>query len=114
MKASRALLQSTRLCADKPATVSFYLQKTRQLLEDRQLAGSRLNAIDEAAIDGDKQRRTRQESRRKRPLSPPSVNRVLVTLRRLLRLAQEWKVIDRVPRIRLLRDGNSYSTVNRN
>lgn len=31
------------------------------------------------------------------------MNLELATLRRLLRLAQEWKVIDRVPRIRLLR-----------
>lgn len=31
------------------------------------------------------------------------MNRELATLRRLLRLAQEWKVLDRVPRIRLLR-----------
>ena len=30
------------------------------------------------------------------------MNRELATLRRLLRLAQEWKVLDRVPRIRLL------------
>jgi hypothetical protein len=36
-------------------------------------------------------------------MSPASVNRELATLRRLLRLAQEWKVLDRVPRIRLLR-----------
>jgi integrase len=63
----------------------------------------RLNAIDEAVIDGYKQRRTRQASRYGRPLSPASVNRELATLRRLLRLAQEWKVLDRVPRIRLLR-----------
>jgi integrase len=38
-----------------------------------------------------------------KPISPASVNRELATLRRLLRLAQEWRVIDRVPRIRLLR-----------
>ena len=31
------------------------------------------------------------------------MNGELATLRRLLRLAQEWKVVDRVPRIRLLR-----------
>jgi len=54
-------------------------------------------------IDAYKQRRTRQASRYGRPVSPASVNRELATLRRLLRLAQEWKVIDRVPRIRLLR-----------
>jgi integrase len=54
-------------------------------------------------IDSYKQRRTRQASRFGRPMSPASVNRELATLRRLLRLAQEWKVLDRLPRIRLLR-----------
>jgi integrase len=91
------------LCAEKPATVSFYREKLSRLLEDRKLSDARLNAIDEAVIDGYKQRRTRQSSRYGRPLSPASVNRELATLRRLLRLAQEWKVLDRVPRIRLLR-----------
>src|ERR1022692_353838 len=91
------------VCADKPATVGFYEEKLRRLLADSQLAGARLDAIDEAVIDGYKQRRTRQASRYGRPISPASVNRELATLRRLLRLAQEWKVLDRVPRIRLLR-----------
>lgn len=91
------------LCADKPATVIFYRAKLRRLLADRELSGARLDAIDEAMIDGYKQRRTRQASRYGRPLAPASVNRELATLRRLLRLAQEWKVLDRVPRIRLLR-----------
>lgn len=91
------------LCADKPATVGFYQEKLRRLLADSALAGARLDAIDESLIDGYKQRRTRQASRYGRPLSPASVNRELATLRRLLRLAQEWKVLDRVPRIRLLR-----------
>jgi integrase len=91
------------LCAEKPATVSFYKEKLRRLLADGKLAGERLSGIDEAAIDAYKQRRTRQASRYGRPLSPASVNRELATLRRLLRLAQEWKVLDRVPRIRLLR-----------
>ena len=91
------------VCADKPATVRFYDEKVRRLLADAQLAGARLDAIDESVIDGYKQRRTRQPSRYGRPLSPASVNRELATLRRLLRLAQEWKILDRVPRIRLLR-----------
>jgi integrase len=91
------------LCAEKPGTVSFYKEKLRRLLEDSHLSGARLDAIDEAAIDGYKQRRTRQLSRYKRAVSPASVNRELATLRRLLRLAQEWKVLDRVPRIRMLR-----------
>src|ERR1039457_7008556 len=33
------------LCADKPATVSFYREKLRRLLEDHILSGARLNAI---------------------------------------------------------------------
>jgi integrase len=36
-------------------------------------------------------------------LAPGSIKRELATLRRLLRLAYEWKLINRVPRIRLLR-----------
>ena len=91
------------LCAEKPATIDFYKKEMRRLLADRQLSAARLDAIDEAVIDGYKQRRTQQESRLGRPMSPASVNRELATLRRLLRLAQEWKVLDRVPRIRLLR-----------
>jgi integrase len=91
------------MCAEKPATISFYKEKLRRLLDDRKLSSARLNAIDEAVIDGYKERRTRQASRYGRPVSPASVNRELATLRRLLRLAQEWKVLDRVPRIRLLR-----------
>ena len=91
------------LCADKPATVSFYKEKLRRLLDDSELSGLRLNAIEERAIDGYKQRRSRQASRYGRPLSVASVNRELATLRRLLRMAHEWKVLDRVPRIRLLR-----------
>jgi hypothetical protein len=91
------------LCAEKPATVGFYQEKLRRLLEDPELSKARLNTIEEKAIDGYKQRRTRQASRYGRPLSPASVNRELATLRRLLRLAQEWKVLDRVPRIRMLR-----------
>jgi hypothetical protein len=83
------------LCAEKPATVSFYQEKLRRLLTDRQLASAHLNEIDEALIDGYKQRRTRQVSRYGQPLSPASVNRELATLRRLLRLAQEWKVLAR-------------------
>jgi integrase len=90
-------------CADKPATVRFYKDKLKQLLEFNRLASARLDRIDEALIESYTQRRTRTISRRGKALSPASVNRELATLRRLLRLAYDWKLTSRVPRIRLLR-----------
>lgn len=48
----------------------------------------------------DKHRLT-QASRLKRAISPASVNRELAVLRHLLRLAEEWGYIDKVPKIRL-------------
>ena len=94
-------------CAEKPDTVSFYKEKLRRLLEDPKIAGARLDQIDEAVVDGYKQRRTRQASRYGTPLSPASVNRELATLRRMLRLAQKWKILDRVPAVRMLRGEKS-------
>ena len=82
-------------CAEKPRTVSFYEEKLTRLLEYEQLASTKLDDIDEALIE-----RYVQERRKK--VSPATVNRQLATLRRLLRLANEWKVISSVPRIRLL------------
>jgi site-specific recombinase XerD len=82
-------------CADKPSTVQFYENKLARLLEFMPVAGARLDRIDEAMIDSYVQHR--RES-----VSPASVNRELATLRKALRLAQEWRIIDRVPRIRLL------------
>ena len=90
-------------CAEKPATISFYKQKLKQVLEFSKLASARLDRIDEALIESYAQRRTRTISRHKKALSPASVNRELATLRRLLRLASEWRLIGSVPRIRLLR-----------
>jgi integrase len=90
------------LCAHKSATVSFYKRKLGGLLNYEPMAAAPLDAIDEATIQAFIEHRRRSVSRRKTPLSAASVNRELATLRRLLRLAQEWKVLDRVPRIRLL------------
>jgi integrase len=82
-------------CAAKPYTVSFYESKLARLLEFESLATTAVDRIDEALIEMYVQERSAK-------VSPASVNRELATLRRLLRLAHEWKVISRVPRIRLL------------
>ena len=102
-------------CAAKPKTVEFYAQQLARLLEFEPLANARLDRIDESLIESFVQHRCQQSSRaganrkKERPssavaktVSPASVNRALATLRQLLRLAQEWRVIDRVPRVRLL------------
>jgi len=91
------------LCKDKPATVAFYKERMRRLLDFPRLVSCPLDAIDEELIEALKSQRARQVSRLGRPLAVASINRELATLRRLLRLAQEWKVIARVPRIRLFR-----------
>ena len=82
-------------CAEKPATISFYASKLRSLLAFAPLANSRLDHIDEALIE-------KYVQHRRATVGPGSTNRELATLRRALRLAQEWKVINRVPRIREL------------
>jgi hypothetical protein len=40
------------VCADKPATVSFYKEKLRRLLDDSPLSSARLDQIEEGVIDG--------------------------------------------------------------
>ena len=83
------------LCARKPQTVRFYTQQMAALLEFAPLADARLSDIDEALIQAFVEHRVATTS-------TATVNRGLATLRRALRLAQRWKVIDRVPQISLL------------
>ena len=82
-------------CAEKPMTISFYKSKLDRLLEYEPLAATKLDRIDEALIE-------KYVQQRRVKVAPASVNRELATLRRLLRLAYEWQVINRVPRIRML------------
>jgi len=92
-------------CAEKPATVTFYKSKLTRLLEFEALASARLDRIDEALIERYVQARRNTvigKGENKKNLSPASVNRELATLRRLLYLAKEWKLILSVPTIKLL------------
>jgi integrase len=89
-------------CANKPATVSFYKEKYRRLLDHAPFANARLNEIDRAMIDGYKTARRRQLSRYGRPVSPGSINRELATLSRALRLALDWDLIGKVPKLKRL------------
>lgn len=82
-------------CAEKPLTGEFYASKLARLLEFEPLAGAKVGSIDESLIEAYVQHRRVK-------VAPASVNRELATLKRALRLAQDWKLIDRVPRIRML------------
>jgi site-specific recombinase XerD len=82
-------------CAEKPQTVLFYESKMARLLEFTPMADTGLDRIDEGMIESFVQHR-------RKTVSAASVNRELATPRRALRLAHEWKVINRVLRIRLL------------
>ena len=94
---SKRFLDAIRTrCATKPRTIEFYAQQTRYLLAIEGLANRRLNEIDEAAVEEFAQARRKQ-------VGPATTNRGLAVLRRMLRLAHEWRMLDRVPRIHLLR-----------
>jgi len=80
---------------NKSATVRFYLEKSRRLVEWEPLKQARLNHIDEALIE-------RYIGVRLKKVALHSVNHELRTLRRMLHLALEWKVIRAVPKVRLL------------
>jgi integrase len=82
-------------CNSKAKTVEFYAQQTKRLLDFEPLANARLSDIDEFLIERFVQQRSQQ-------VSAATVNRGLATLRRALRLAHEWKLVDRMPRVRLL------------
>jgi integrase len=100
----------------KPGTAKFYHDMTRLLLKFEGFKNAKLDEIDEALIT--KYIELRRGAKRakvqhlkdggvkitstNRPLATASINRELATLRRILRVAHEWKVIPSVPVIHLL------------
>src|SRR5665213_479528 len=88
-------------CGEKPRTVKFYKGMFKGLLAFAPLADAKLDRINEALIERFVQYREAVQHR-EAATSRATVNRHLATLRRALRLAQEWNIINRVPRIRLM------------
>lgn len=86
-------------CQDKPRTLEFWQSKLAHLLTYRLLAGAQLDQIKPELID----RYASARFANKRTPSIAQVNRELATLRRIMRLAQEWEIIATVPRIRMFR-----------
>ncbi len=91
----------------KASTKHFYEQKVKDLLAFPALAGARLDRIDENLIQRFLTHRRQQVAYPGRPavkhkVSITTVNHALRTLRRILRVAEELKVIQRAPRIHIL------------
>jgi len=94
---SEQFLQAIRTrCASKPRTIEFYAQQVRYILTFEPIANRQLDEIDEALIEGFAQVRRRKSERGN---DQPWV----AVLRRMVRLANEWRIIARVPRLHLLR-----------
>jgi integrase len=67
---------------DHPATVEFYEEKVRRLLEHKPLAQCRLNLIDEAVVE-------EYIRHRKHTMSIASINREVTVLKRMLNVARK-------------------------
>jgi integrase len=95
--------QIRQVCQAKPRTVEFWESMFEKLLSYPKLASSRLIDIDEALILKYREHRGKAKSRFGRPMAAASINRELACIRRAVRMAQEMKLIQRIPRVRLLR-----------
>jgi len=91
-------------CGGKPRTLKFWKEKLARLLEYEALASSPLDQIDKALI-------AKYIQTRHKIVAVATINRELATLRRLLRLAQEWNEISGVPRISMLKGERSREFV---
>ena len=98
-------------CEDRPYTVRFYGGGLRHLLKFDPLASCRLDQADEALIEVFKQHRTAAKSKRGEQFAVGSINGELAILRRMLRMAHEFRIIDGVPKVALLRGAHSRDYV---
>ena len=98
---------------DKPKTVQFYTYSFDSLLKYEPLAEARLDSIDERLV----QRFTvwalarNCETDEERTCSVATVNRWRATLRKALRMARRWKLIQTVPEIPRLKGERERSFV---
>lgn len=83
----------------KPKTVTYYKNGIKRLLEFAPFRDERLDRIDEKLIAEYVMERKAAKKRNGKTLQVSTVNRELEVLRRMLRLANEWKIISSVPKI---------------
>ena len=86
----------------KPNTVEYYETGVKRLLAFDLLSKARLNEVDEALIAKYIQQRQSDKKPNGEKFQAATINRHLEVLRRMLRLAAEWREISTVPRIHRL------------
>src|SRR6185312_16583325 len=80
---------------DHPRTIQFYEQTFNRVLSFKPLAKANLRDVDEQFI-------ARFSTHQMDKVKPATINRALSVIRRALYLAEEWKLIDRAPKVRML------------
>jgi integrase len=80
--------------ADHPRTIEFYEQTFKRVLSFKPLARANLRDINEELI-------ARFSTSQMGIVKPATINRALAVIRRALYLAEEWKLIDRAPKVRM-------------
>lgn len=87
--------------ANKPKTVTYYRIGVKQLLRYEPLKNAKLDQIGDELISDCSQWRGAQKKgkKNKKQITVATVNRDREVLRRLLRVAREWKKIPSVPKI---------------
>lgn len=84
----------------KPKTATYYCNSLDRLLEFVPFQSARLDRIDEQMVSDYILKRKQTKAKRKDSfVKTATLNRELEVLRRLLRVAAEWKIIQRVPKI---------------
>jgi integrase len=85
-----------------PATFSFYICHLKTLLDYPALCDARLDKIDAALINDFTHWRRKQKGRGKDTVSVVTINCALRTLRRALKLAADWNVIAKAPKVKMV------------
>jgi len=91
----RVMDEIKKNCIDHPRTGEFYQDAFNRALSFHPLAKALLNKINPDLL-------ARFTTDQLREVAPATVNRSLAAVRRALRLAQDWELLDRVPKFQML------------